>query len=145
MNELQIILDVCESNFEIDLRKKTRVRDWVFKRAIFYKICRQLLPQHTLKSISNIIGNDHSTVIHGINLFDKEICGYDFYYNLHKKCFEESKVQLSRKNQFFLTHISTVEVKDLMSSIKEIMNDVKYIQGKIQVLRKNLDNNTLIQ
>ena len=52
------------------LNKKTRVREFVYKRAIFFKFMREHSTL-SLEQIGKLCGGlDHATVLHGIKVFD---------------------------------------------------------------------------
>jgi len=73
--KLEKIKEIVENNTKIKLRKKTRKREVVYSRAIYYK----LATQHTRESLSSIgasVKKNHATVINGLKVFDNQISIY---------------------------------------------------------------------
>jgi len=62
-NEIKAYLDNC---LGIDIGMKTRKRNYVYARAVYFKLCKK----HTRMSLYDIgstLGMDHSSVIHAIS------------------------------------------------------------------------------
>ena len=59
---------VCEI-FEIDIREKSRVRNYVDARTIYFSLCRELTP-YSMTVIASFINRDHTTCVHGLKLFN---------------------------------------------------------------------------
>lgn len=53
----------------VDIKQKTRVRQYVEGRFIYYNISRNFF-DGTLEHIGAVVNRDHSTVMHGLEMFD---------------------------------------------------------------------------
>ena len=73
--KLEKIQEIVENNTKIKLKKKTRKREVVYSRAIYYK----LATEHTRESLATIgasVMKNHATVINGLKVFDNQISVY---------------------------------------------------------------------
>ena len=75
MKELQLIYNACCEVTGLDLNNKTRKREYVYGRMIYFHIAKHKTTA-TLDEIGELVGLDHSTVIHGINKY-KSYIKYD--------------------------------------------------------------------
>ena len=66
------IKKAVESVFNTKLSVKTRKRDVIYMRCIYYKLCRDLTFE-SLNSIGKQVNKDHATVLHGLKTFDNLI------------------------------------------------------------------------
>lgn len=85
---LTILIDVCKRervSFDA-VMNGSRNREYTEARQIYYKRAREITGQ-SFKSIGNIVGKDHATVIYGVSVVEtvKEIRDrYNMYFNNHK-------------------------------------------------------------
>ena len=61
-----------ESAFNRSIDIKTRKRDVIYMRCIYYRLCRDLTYE-SLESIGKKVNKDHATVLHGLKTFDNII------------------------------------------------------------------------
>ena len=97
MKELNTILRVCIGFMGRDFTYKNQRRENVFKRWIYFKICKEL----TSKSLASIGGalpykKNHATVIFGLSNFDRDIADDEYYYSLYSRCYLMSKLSLEK-------------------------------------------------
>tara|TARA_Y100000114_G_C11628594_1_gene263291 strand:+ start:335 stop:709 length:375 start_codon:yes stop_codon:yes gene_type:complete len=59
----KIIRNKVEEHLNIDLEVPTRKRDFVYARALYFGLCREVLNMG-LADIGNTLGFDHATVLH---------------------------------------------------------------------------------
>lgn len=62
---LNQIKDYVQDQTGLDLATKSRERDYVYARAIYFYLCREYTPL-TTKKIGESLGKDHATVLHAI-------------------------------------------------------------------------------
>jgi hypothetical protein len=53
----------------LSLNRNTRRREYVYARAIYFKLCREF-SHATLTSIGKSVNRDHASVLHGLFVFD---------------------------------------------------------------------------
>lgn len=70
MNQLDIIFETCRSITGCDLSIKSRKRNTVENRAIYYHIARSLAHGASLDGIGSKTNTDHATVLHGLKMLD---------------------------------------------------------------------------
>ena len=74
--QTQEIRNYMESCLGIDLSFKTRKRNAVYARAVYFKLCKEYT-RLSLTDIGANVGVDHATVIHGINNVFPIVMQYD--------------------------------------------------------------------
>ena len=62
LNQIQ---EYVQDQTGLDLTTKSRGRDYVYARAIYFYLCREYTP-FTTKKIGESLGKDHATVLHAI-------------------------------------------------------------------------------
>ena len=139
-----IILNVNEE-LNIDLRDKSRVRIYVFARAVVYEILRKHL-RMTLSEISKVFNNNHATVLHSLNQLPYTI-KYDpelqhSYNNIINKWLKnvENFIPLSEidlKNQI---KVLINENKDLNLEVTELKKSLSLYTGKYKKYYELVDN-----
>lgn len=65
--KLEIILNEVNEFLNIDIRKQTRKREYVYGRFLFYKLAKELNPFCSSVVIGRFLGKDHATVLYGNN------------------------------------------------------------------------------
>ena len=91
-----------EAELKINISRNTRKREYVYARAIFFKLCKEFLHQ-TLSNIGEFVGRDHASVIHGLYVFDVIVLHNDSilnsYTKIRNKIFEETEDDLRKYNR----------------------------------------------
>jgi hypothetical protein len=91
-----------EAELKINISRDTRKREYVYGRAIFFKLCKEFSHQ-TLSNIGEFVGRDHCSVIHGLSVFDVIVLHNDSilnsYTKIRNKIFEETEDDLRKYNR----------------------------------------------
>ena len=91
-----------ENELKINISRNTRKREYVYARAIFFKLCKEFSHQ-TLSKIGEFVGRDHASVIHGLYVFDVIVLHNDSilnsYTKIRNKIFEETEDDLRKYNR----------------------------------------------
>ena len=133
---LEEILNACTIVMGNEWIGKSRKQDFVFKRAIFYKVCRRLTASSTIW-IGAAIGRDHATVLHGLKLHKNDIekgyCDPDgFYKNLYERCLKLSERRLYKKKINDWTSI-----EKLLHCNINLRTEVERLKGVIKTMAEN--------
>ena len=93
MNSLEKIKQITERCLSIkELSAKSRERNNVYARSIYYKVCKEYTP-YTLEEIAIVVGRDHSTVVHGLQKFESYI-RHDPKFKKHYELIRESFIPI---------------------------------------------------
>ena len=96
------IKKAVESVFNTKLSVKTRKRDVIYMRCIYYKLCRDLTYE-SLNSIGKQVNKDHATVHHGLKTFDNIINEFweKEYFNVYNnlKTNLKQRIKINKKYQ----------------------------------------------
>ena len=115
-----LIKEIVEQHFKLDITTKTRKREYVEARGIYYYLTRQYT-RMSLSSIGKTMGRDHSTVLH----FEKLIPHWIIY-----------DIQL-KEDYNIINTFSKLKKNSLLSNFSEIKG--KVINQFNLVLSKSLE------
>ena len=73
------IKELVEQETGYDLTDTKRTTEFVYTRAMYYKLCREYT-LHSLNVIGKSVGKNHATVLHGLKLFDNWIDKHEKNY-----------------------------------------------------------------
>ena len=120
---VELIKNLVESEFNLQLKRKTRKRDYVEARAIYYMLLREK-GRMTVASISSTLDKNHATVLHSIKnlnnwmLYDTNL--KSIYDSLEKKVNElilkhpEEFGAVEREEEFYVLAYNNLEAKHRM-------------------------------
>lgn len=100
---LIIIKNAVQNRFNTFLDVKSRERDIVYKRAIYYKLAKEFTKEPLYK-IGQEVNKDHATVIHGLKTFDNIIDNFwekdyfNIYLDLKKHIKNKMTLEIKRKD-----------------------------------------------
>ncbi len=67
---LELIKELACEEFGPSFTSRSRVRDLVYQRAAYFKLCRDHTP-YSLHDIGKTLGYNHATVLHLLKIFDR--------------------------------------------------------------------------
>jgi len=144
------IKNSVQNTFNTFIDIKSRKREVVYMRAIYYKLCKEFTFESLVK-IGKTINKDHATVIHGLKVFDNVInpTWEKGYYNKYLKLQEHlnTKVKLQVKqldpNKFYREkyRIKLLQNKQMYNFTRACLDKMDSMGHKFtNVLRSKLDN-----
>jgi len=139
MEILQEIKHLVEKELELNLAYKTRKREYVFARAVYYRLCKEFT-KCSLTAIGKEVNKDHATVIHGLkvfksfqsfpNMYQSELRAYKNIYPALKIVSDELK-----KPETLLERI-TNERQEMMNERNKSIQDYNTLKDKHNKLLK---------
>ena len=156
-DKLKEVVRIVEKELGLDLSLKDHHPEYVFARAIYFKIAKDLSDYgwiYSLKRIGGAIDKDHATVIHSLkNSFPKAMKRNEYrilYYRLKKKIIEdvtehvldgtETEVEMFEANRQLRLEIINVKnhYEEEMEQLKKTHNLVmdKY-RRELKLLRRS--------
>lgn len=146
----KIIKRSVESHFNTKIDEKTRKREIVYMRSIYFKLCRELTFE-SLDKIGKRVGLDHATVLHGIKIFDtiidnfweKELFNRYLFIKENLKTKVSLEVRRKAPNKFYKNkyRIKLLQNKKLYNYTKECISKLEQMEYKYSdVLRKKLND-----
>lgn len=83
------ILQICNTVMDDDISVTTKTNDLVFKRCIFFMVCKELYPTISNCRLARAVNKKtHASVNHGLGLFD-EVMSNPEYKELYELCFSK--------------------------------------------------------
>tara|TARA_A100001201_G_C4082667_1_gene199464 strand:+ start:138 stop:551 length:414 start_codon:yes stop_codon:yes gene_type:complete len=111
-----------ENELKLNISRNTRKREYVYARAIFFKLCKEFSHQ-TLSNIGEFVGRDHASVIHGLYVFDVIALHKDSilnsYTKIRNKIFEETEDDLRKYNR---ENYYKIKYEQLLEEHQELQN-----------------------
>ena len=132
--KLDKIKEIVEIETDSDLKLKSRQREIVYARSIYYKLCKTHT-RATLSSIGKSVKKDHATVLHGLRLFDDVITKYEDsqdYKRIHGKLdrmFRNKSTSIER----FVDPLNYYREK-----YKETLLELRKVRNENRMLKKQL-------
>lgn len=153
--DLNLIIDIVKDVSGIDPRKKTRKREYVYARAIYYKIARDVT-SYSLSRIGGAMGKNHATVLHNINVNFDIIEAYDPHFYgvyesardiVYKKLMKRKKqvrkeVEKKIENHYLEENsnlrIENAKLKEELSRLRNLTDDSEVSEMIKRVPSKNM-------
>ena len=89
----EFIKETLERKTGLDLKRRTRIREYINVRAVYYELCREYTME-SLASIGKLLDKDHATVIHGRKVFSNLHIYEPSVYELYVQFKDEYPVDL---------------------------------------------------
>jgi hypothetical protein len=122
MSDIEIIKDILINESGIDINIKTKKREVIEMRGLFYKVVKILKPNTTFGAIGGSVGFNHATVMHSLNMFD--------VYSTYNK--ELNRLKDVMINRYKLEH--------KFYAITSIDDEIKRLEDQINLLREHKEN-----
>lgn len=121
-----------------DISKKTRQRDYVFARFLYYKVARDI-SKSSLSSIGQVVNRDHATALYGISKFD-DLVDYNKDFCYLKDSYHSVSLQASE----YVTD-NLVDLSSVLDSIDKISEDLQSIKSAVIKISYESKQNTIRQ
>ena len=135
---VELIKNLVESEFNLQLIRKTRRREYVEARAMYYMLLRDK-GKMTVCAIAKTLDKNHATVLHALkglhNWMSYDTNIKSIYTNLEKKV--DNLIRLNPESFPFTTHVSEEEFYISAYKNLEAKNKLqrKELEGKYRALR----------
>ena len=116
--------------FKIDIERRTRKREVVEARYMYYEICR--IWRMSLNEIGQSVGKDHATVLHGTKRF-KILCEVDVDF---KENFESLKTIVDFRSSRKVS--PSMSGKSLSHQLADALKHIQNLENEIDELRSQI-------
>lgn len=120
MNDIEIVKDLLIKESGIDITKRTRHRNVIELRSLFYNIVKEVSPISTYSAIGRSVGVNHATVLHSLQMFDV----YSKYNKGLNKLKDNIVKRFKVENNFYSVKTIDEQIQRLELRIAEL-NDLK--------------------
>ena len=121
MEELSKIHKYVNASLKIEIKQTTRKRDIVDGRFLFFAIARDSTDM-SLERIGMYLNRDHSTVIHGVNMFNDVLILEKKFKTLYNVYINENYVEPDAGLETIISNlkekVSNLEVKNINLELK---------------------------
>lgn len=130
VNYSNIIKSSIQDFFKIDINQKTRKREVVEARFMYYELCRK--NRMSLAQIGRFVGKDHATVLHGTKRFEI-LCEVDIDFKKNFQAlksivdFRSSRKIMPKLSGKSLSH----QLADALNLIEKLENEIDYLRIQI--------------
>lgn len=136
--KLQDIKNFIDTEFDIDISKNTRKREYVEARCLYYKLAKEYT-KLTLERIGAVLNRDHATVLHGLkNVWDHALVTNEDVYDTYYK-FKDMMAELNEgiDNNYTLSQ-RLASAKQEIASLKAAgFGDYKAVKDELESLKKD--------
>ena len=134
INISQIKVEVSRE-LGLSLNRNTRKREYVYARAIYFKLCREF-SHSTLSSIGKSVGRDHASVLHGLFVFEVMATHKDTvlssYTKLRNDLLRENEDDLKKYNE---ENYYKIKFNQLIEEHKELKKKYDQVDEKKKIER----------
>lgn len=132
------IKNIVSEYLDLDISSKCRQTDYVYARAIYFKMCyRHSTEILTFKNVANEVNRHHATTIHGINtyndLFDTSLDFRDLSEIIEGLILDNTPEKVKE----LFKSIETDTNPRLKRKVKNLTIKIKKLQNQIYLLEKN--------
>ena len=132
--KLDKIKEIVEIETDSDLKVKSRPREIVYARSIYYKLCKTHT-RATLSSIGKSVKKDHATVLHGLRLFDDVITKYEDaqdYKRIHGKLDRMFRNKSTSIERFVdPSNYYRQKYKDALLELRKVRNENRMLKKQL--------------
>jgi hypothetical protein len=132
--KLDKIKEIVEIETDSDLKLKSRQREIVYARSIYYKLCKTHT-RATLSSIGKSVKKDHATVLHGLRLFDDVITKYEDaqdYKRIHGKLDRMFRNKSTSIERFVdPSNYYRQKYKDALLELRKVRNENRMLKKQL--------------
>jgi|TARA_R100000479_G_C6379736_1_gene200553 hypothetical protein len=132
--KLDKIKEIVEIETDSDLKVKSRQREIVYARSIYYKLCKTHT-RATLSSIGKSVKKDHATVLHGLRLFDDVITKYEDaqdYKRIHGKLDRMFRNKSTSIERFVdPSNYYRQKYKDALLELRKVRNENRMLKKQL--------------
>lgn len=123
----QDIKKVIEERTNINLDMDTRKREFVYARALYYKLCRDLT-KCNLQQIAKTVNKNHATVLHGItNIFPMLKDYNDPLYDIYVELMEHKLMPLRDKYEILKHKYEELAKYTIDNKYVKLLNIIKKV------------------
>ena len=105
------VLESVEAETGLSLRGSSRVREFVYARSVYYKLCRELTSEGSVE-IARLVDRNHATVLHGLKTFEVVAMYGGVHFDAYNKIKNSIHV-IKQKN----TSLSNADYRDKFAKL----------------------------
>jgi hypothetical protein len=130
MEHIEIIKDLVIRESGIDIGEKSRKRNVIELRSLFYNVAKKLKPMASYSAIGRSVGVDHATVLHSMKMFE--------VYTTYNKELDKLKNAIINRyrieHKFYGIQSIEMEIERLEQQIAELKQHKEFLENE----KKNL-------
>ena len=143
MNSLNRLLNLCSTTVGVDITDKCRQREtYVYGRAVFYTVAKELYPLTTLHQLGSIANRDHASVLFALRNAKDTYRHDPVYINIYNRVRERVNQDPSKYDMKHEKAVSEMNVS-AAKYVTELQNKLYDANKEIKELRSKLNNNVL--
>lgn len=125
--KMKTIQKLVEKETGLKLNAKTRGRDYVYARAIYFKLCRERTNKN-LTEIGNTVGKDHTSVLHALKNVWPIVMAYDENFAMTYNSIAEDESILPCEERYKKLRERYIQLLTKDKNFSLLKNDIQYIK-----------------
>ena len=117
MSDIDIIKDLLIKESGIDINEKTRKREVIEIRSLFFNLVRTLRPKMSYSSIGRNINVHHATVLHSLYMFD--------VYTKYNKDLNDLKLKVTIRYNTERSFYSITTIENEIKRLESVLAELK--------------------
>jgi len=143
MNSLERLLKLCNVTVGVDITSKCRQREtYVYGRAVFYTVAKELYPLTTLHQLGKYTNRDHASVLFGLRKAKETYKSDPVYITIYNRV--RDKVN-ANPTEYDMKHEKIVSNMNVVAAryITEVQNKLYDAKREIKELKAKMEHNVL--
>ena len=139
MNSLNRLLKLCSVTVGVDITSKCRVREtYVYGRAVFYTVAKELYPLTTLHQLGRYTNRDHASVLFALRKSKetyKSDPAYITIYNRVRDKVNQAPTEYDLKHEKIVSNMNVVAAKyitDVQNKLYDAKREIKELKAKME-------------
>jgi chromosomal replication initiation ATPase DnaA len=128
LSQIKILVS---KDLKINIKKNSRIRKYVYGRAIYFKLCKEFT-HASLAEIGESVNREHATVIHGLEVFNMIALYNDTimssYNRIRNALLQEGNQALKRYSE---VHYWRIKYEDLLKDHDELLRAHLDLERKV--------------
>jgi len=139
MNSLDRLLKLCSVTVGVDITSKCRVREtYVYGRAVFYTVAKELYPLTTLHQLGRYTNRDHASVLFALRKSKetyKSDPAYITIYNRVRDKVNQAPTEYDLKHEKIVSNMNVIAAKyitDVQNKLYDAKREIKELKAKME-------------
>jgi len=139
MNSLDRLLKLCSVTVGVDITSKCRVREtYVYGRAVFYTVAKELYPLTTLHQLGRYTNRDHASVLFALRKSKetyKSDPAYVTIYNRVRDKVNQDPTEYDLKHEKIVSSMNVIAAKyitDVQNKLYDAKREIKELKAKME-------------
>jgi len=130
MEAIEIIKDLVIKESGVDITQKTRCRNVIEVRSLFYNVAKTLKPMESYSAIGRSVGVNHATVLHSLGMYE--------VYSTYNKALNNLKQSIINRYRIEHKYYAVHSIDDEIELLEKRIAELRELKNILENEKKNL-------